>query len=357
MKFHVPFATRELVQMIGGTAFLERELHEAHQHHEQLVRLHALPAMSDLFLTLESLECVQQERNRIVDSCRRQIDWSQSQRLSQEALGSLTSGVEAARLAGSLYLPDMLDAYGVSDHTLATSLADAHRMPWWDDSHIASLNSHRALSGMFNTIDFVGRDAWRAVEMVLSEPLIGIESVRCTREFLEISGLLRFPRFRVLTMQEKRRRVKQLFLDNGLPVPVKKAHALVHRNEKVLRVLIARCMEDAYGEDWPQARLPLCDCKKLLGKSLEEDECVLDHADYKHYELIMCHEDHFAALFSQGYADVGVLRGMLVRLGQLRAQSHHGRTFTAEHFQELTVLWRTMEAGFVGLMHDVVQDV
>lgn len=245
----------------------------------------------------------------------------------------------------------------MSDLSLAACLVDARRMPWWDDAHLESLNSYRALSGMFDAIDHVGKDTWSAVETVLSESLIGIESVRSTREFLEISGLLRFPRFRVLTVQEKRRQVKQLIRESALPAPVKKAQALVHRNEKVLRVLIARCMEDAYGEDWPQARLPLCDCKKLLGKSLGEGECILDLADYKHYVLIMCHEEHFEVVFSQGYADVGALRRMLVRLAQLRAQSHHGRTFTAAHLQELTVLWRVMEVGFVGLMDDVVHDL
>lgn len=89
---------------------------------------------------------------------------------------------------------------------------------------------------------------------------------------------------------------------------------------------------------------------------MEGDESVLDHADYKHYELIMCHDEHFEAVFAVAYEDVDTLRQMIGRLGQLRARSHHGRTFTAEDYRELATLWRAIEAGFEGLIDDVVID-
>lgn len=111
MKFNVPFSASELVQMIGGPASFHRTLQEASGLHARLARLLAPPAMSDLFHTLGSLEYIQRERERMVDSCRQQIDLSQSQWLAQEALGSLGSAVEAARLAGSLVLPHVLDSY------------------------------------------------------------------------------------------------------------------------------------------------------------------------------------------------------------------------------------------------------
>jgi hypothetical protein len=63
----------------------------------------------------------------------------------------------------------------------------------------------------------VGPDTWPAIESLLSEPLIGLDSIRQAREFLDISGLLRFPRFRTLTRQEKRRRIKRLIKENAAP--------------------------------------------------------------------------------------------------------------------------------------------
>jgi len=229
-------------------------------------------------------------------------------------------------------------------------------MSWWNDYQFEALNAHSALSGMFNGIRVVGSDSWQAIEVVLSEPLIGLESVRQAREFLEISGLLRFPRYRTLTVQEKRRRVKRLIRDNEPPASVKKAQNLVHRYEKLLRVLIAQGMEQAYGESWSEARLPVCDCKKLLRKTLEGEESVLDHADYIHYELIMCHDEHFEAVFAVGYTDIDELRRTIKRLAQLRARSHHGRAFTSEDLRELVTLWRAMEAGFEAFIDDIVLD-
>lgn len=362
MKFPLGFDAHDIARSIGGFSAIERVIAEEREQRERLLRLHALPDMDDLFRSLGGCATVESaiERQRIegeraIDSYRRLVDLSPQLDLDvQQALGSLASAVESARVAGSLVLPDWLDQYRIADLSLAARLADAHRMSWWEDFQLEGLNAHSALSGMFDGISAMSRDSWQAIESVLSDPLIGLNSVRQAREFLDIAGLLRFPRFRTLTRQEKRRRVKRLIRENVVPAPVKKAQGLVHRYEKLLRVLIAQCMEDAYGEDWAEARLPLCDCKKLLGKTLEGDESVLDHADYKHYELIMCHDDHFETVFAVGYTDIDELRRRIVRLGQLRARSHHGRTFSSGDLRELTTLWRAMEAGFEGLIDDVV---
>lgn len=362
MKIPLYFDARDLAQTIGGFSAMERMIEEEREQRERLLRFHAAPAIDDILSSLGGLSAIKSivarertEREREFDSYRQLVDPSQQFDLAPHpVLGSLSSAVETARLAGSLALPDLLDHYRIADLSLAARLADAHRMSWWDDLHLEELNAHSALSGMLDGIGAVGRDSWEAIDSVLSDPLIGLDSVRQAREFLDITGLLRFPRFRTLTIQEKRRRVKRLIRENALPAPVKKAQGLVHRYEKLLRVLIAQCMEDAYGADWAEARLPLCDCKKLLGKSLEGDESVLDHADYKHYELIMCHDEHFETVFAAGYTDSDELRRTIARLGQLRARSHHGRTFTAEDLRELTALWRAMEAGFEGLIDEVV---
>lgn len=191
---------------------------------------------------------------------------------------------------------------------------------------------------------------------VLADFPVGLDSVRSTREFLGISGLLRFPQFRVLTPNEKQNRLRRLMRDSAPPKEVRKAHALIHRNEQLLRFLIDRCMADQYGCDWPQARLPLCECKKLLGKTLDDGESVLDHADYKHYELIMCHDEHFEVALAHHYTDVDSLRAALARLGNLRARALHGRSFVGADLKEMTLLWRVIGVGFAALVHEVVHD-
>lgn len=273
-----------------------------------------------------------------------------------QVLHSLTRAVEASRFSGMFTLPEILEKYRITDLSLAAQIADAHRFSWWSSDYAKILNEHAALSAMFDQIDMVGHETWSAIDSVLAAPLLDLHTVRQTCDLLEISGLLRAPRYRILNRQEKRKHIRLLIKDNTMPATIRKAQGLVHRNEKVLRTLIAQCMEGAYGDDWEKSRLPLCDCKKLLGRPLEGDESVMDHADYKHYELIMCHDEHFKTVFSVAYQDVNALRNMIVRLGQLRARSHHGRTFTAENLQELVTLWRAMEAGFESLIDDVVID-
>lgn len=352
---------REMARAIGGHSVIEQVMEQQRADREQFLRVHSSVAADDLYRMLGGgaafERIIQQERfkrDHALDSYRQLVGQSAFDLQTNHALGSLTSAVEAARLAGSFALPDLLDQYRITDLSLAAKLVDAHRMPWWDGQHAEALNAQSALSGMFDQIDLIRRDMWPAIQEVISEPLVGIYSVRQAREMLGISGLLRFPRFRTLTLEEKRRRIKRLIREIAVPLPVKKAQALVHRYEKLLRDLIAQCMADSYGEDWAEDRLPICGCKKLLGKPLEGDESVLDHADYKHYELIMCHDEHFEAVFAVAYEDVDVLRNMISRLGALRARSHHGRTFTGEDLVELTTLWRAMEVGFEGLVYDVV---
>lgn len=353
----------EMARAVGASTVIEQEIERQRAEREQSLRPLAATAADDLYRMLGGVGAVESiieherlKRDRAFHSYRQLVRHSAFDLQTHHALGSLTSAVEAARLSGAFELPSLLEHYRITDVSLAAQVADAHRLSWWEDSCAEALNAHSALSTMFDRIDALGRDAWSAIDSVLSDPWLGLHSVRQARELLGISGLLRAPRFRILTRKEKRRHVRLLIKDNAMPAPVRKAQGLVHRNEKVLRALIAQCMEGAFGEDWAKERLPLCGCQKLLGRPLEGDESVLDHADYKHYELIMCHDEHFEAVFAAAYEDVDALRLTISRLGQLRARSHHGRTFTAEDYRELVTLWRAMEAGFECLIDDVVID-
>ena len=272
---------------------------------------------------------------------------------AQNLKDSLQHSIEVARLTGHLALPDMLEPYRLPDIVMASQLADALRTPWWHNYQMDALNSHAALAGMLDQTRYVDREALSTVQSVLSHTISGIESARHARQFLDISGLLRFPSFRVLTKTEKRRKIRHLVKESAPPAHVKKAHALNHRYEVVIRVLIAQRMELVYGEDWVRERLPKCDCKKLLGMQVEGGESILDSADFVHYALIMCHEEHFEAAFSDGYESPDALRQIILRLGRLRARSHHARMFTAEDWREMSTLWRTIESGWHALIDDV----
>ncbi|MEB2314830.1 MAG: hypothetical protein OZ919_01910 [Xanthomonadaceae bacterium] len=351
---------REMARAAGDHSAIERLIDQQHAEREELLRLHAVRAENEMFRVLGGRDAIQgiidRERTdweRAFDSYRQLASSSVFDLQASPALHSMTQAVEAARRAGAFELPNLIDQYRVSDVSLAALWADARRLSWWDDSFAETLNAHSALSAMFDRANVFGHEAWSAIDSVLSDPFFGLHTVRQARELLDISGLLRAPRFRILTRKEKRKTIRLLIRDNAMPPEVRKAQGLVHRYEKALRTLIGQCMEGAYGEDWTKERLPLCGCRKLLGRSLDGDESVLDHADYKHYELIMCHHEHFEAVFAIAYEDVDRLRLTIVRLGQLRARSHHGRTFTAEDLQELITLWRAMEAGFEGLIDDV----
>lgn len=276
--------------------------------------------------------------------------------LGGNILESVTQSIKSARIAGRLDLPDLLQQHRLPDGALALRLTDTFHESRWMERQLVALNSHAALSNMLDQSGLCGRETLRAVEAVLATPLLGLSSMRQARHFLEISGLLKFPRFRGMTRAEKTRRIKRLVKASAAPARVRKAHSLTHSHELVLRADIARCMEDAYGENWAAERLPQCACNKLLGKRIFGDETVLDYADFAHYAAIVSHPEHFEIAFSKGFDSAEKLGSMLIRIGQLRARANHARTFTVEDYRELAILWRTVESGLIELYDGMVFD-
>lgn len=101
------------------------------------------------------------------------------------------------------------------------------------------------------------------------------------RNPLDVSGLRlpRWPRVRLLSRGEKRRRWRERLSLNAEPPHVPRAKSLVHQYERVLREMLGELMEGAYGENWPEERLPLCGCNDLVGKWHKKGGgFVLDHA-------------------------------------------------------------------------------
>lgn len=271
-----------------------------------------------------------------------------------QASAGLLSVVEAARIAGFLELPRHLEQFRQADHIVARQVASASRLAGWLDSHVEIVNSHSALTEMFNRTRFVGRDVLSAIDEVLIDQRLGFVSTRYAMQFLKISGLLRPPRIRVRTKREKREVLRSLVKESRPSPEVKKAHGLIHRHETVLRAIISRCMEIEYGDDWAQIRLPLCECKTLLGRARDGDEDVLNSADFYHYEKILTHAEHFEAIFSKGFGSPEVVSDLVLQIGRLRSRSHHARNFSAEHLRALTIALRAVEVGLTELVDDVV---
>lgn len=272
-------------------------------------------------------------------------------------LETLAQQVGVDRSHGLLQLPDYLESSRLSDITFAERLVEAHRQSWWDEAQIVALNAHTALSSFLDRTTAVDFGMRAAIDATLATPFPEFSSFRSAGQFLEISGLLRFPKLRQRSHGEKRGRVKEMLQDNKPPRQVRKAHSLFHTYERSMRIIIADAMEEEYGENWAAERLPVCGCKTLLGRTLQEGETVLDSADFYHYRLIMCFAEHYERVFTRGFDDVEELEGMLSRLGRLRGLSHHARTFQPEDLRESATLWRTMEIGLGNLLHDWVVDL
>lgn len=173
-------------------------------------------------------------------------------------------------------------------------------------------------------------------------------------QFLNAAGLRlpHWPHARLLTMGEKRRRFRLKLNNNAESVHVKKAKSLVHRYELTLRDILHGVMANEYGEDWAEERLPLCDCKGLLGKWQKHGGEVLDHADYAHYERIMSYPEHFEAVFEAGFDDPTTLAELIRNAGNLRAALLHCHPFAPEDLRDMRLIWRTIETGLLALTAD-----
>jgi hypothetical protein len=174
------------------------------------------------------------------------------------------------------------------------------------------------------------------------------------RAFLDASGLFlsRWPRRRLLTVAEKRRRFRERLQRNTAPRHVKLAKSLVHKYERVLREIIDAAMASVYGDEWAETRLVACDCKTLLGRAASKGGEPLDHADYTHYRMIMCHPQHHAEVFCNGFEDRQALEDLITAAGRLRARSHHAGEFAPEDLRDLRLTWRTLEKGLIALTAD-----
>lgn len=265
---------------------------------------------------------------------------------------------QASEIARAVYdsrLPATLEAFRTSPYMLATKLSTLPSLDWLGRSeHLEAFSQASALSDLIARSARVDAEFLDAAKDFAAGNIPKFESLVGYREFLDAAGLVlpRWPRARLLTVADKRRRFKARLKENIEPPHVKRAKSLVHRYELTLREILDSVMAEAYGESWPEARLPLCDCKDLLGKWKNRGGEILDHADYAHYARIMSHPDHFAAIFEAGFDDPHALSELMKKAGRLRAASHHPHKFTPEDLRDLRLTWRMIESGLLAFTAD-----
>ena len=257
----------------------------------------------------------------------------------------------AAELTQSFSLPDVLIVHRSSFEEMTLKLMRSPETGvWGNPAYLTVLNEASALCDLYAGSTRVTRAVAEANRVTMLSPA-AIGSMREYRFLLDVAGLTlpRWPRVRLLDRAEKRRRFKARLNGNVEPPHVRRAKSLVHRYELTLRGILDASMADAYGEDWPAERLPLCDCNDLLGKWRKRGGEVLDHADYAHYARIIAHSEHFADVFRTGFDDAGEAFELLSKAGRLRAASHHAGAFTPDDLRDLRLTWRTIELGLIAL--------
>lgn len=210
------------------------------------------------------------------------------------------------------------------------------------------------LSDIFGKSIRVDHQLQEAMRQFTHAPILPFDSLNAYRQFLDSAGLglSHWPHHRLLTIGEKRRRFKERLKQNTESSHAKKGRTLTQRYELTLRDILDEVMVAEYGEDWAIERLPLCDCKDLLGKWQKRGGDVLDHADYAHYEKIMIYPAHFESVFEVGFNDPTELAVDIKKAGKLRAALQHFHPFTAEDLLEMRLIWRTIETGLLALTDD-----
>ncbi|HEY0027367.1 MAG TPA: hypothetical protein VGC35_05815 [Allosphingosinicella sp.] len=268
---------------------------------------------------------------------------------------AMTISREIAERANALAMPAALEQYRATASSLAEriSLFEPTRM-MRDTVMLEAFTRSAAMSDALALASRVDRGLIDAAAAFSDTTMPDLGSLAAHRAFLDSSGLwlLRFPRVRLLTAADKRRRFRARLQRNAEPPHVKRAKSLVHQYERVLRDIIDAAMAAHYGEEWCEERLPMCGCKTLLGRAAARGGDPLDHADYAHYRMIMSDPQHYAEVFSVAFDDPETLAQLIDKAGSLRARSHHAGEFTSEDLRDLRLAWRTIEAGLLALMED-----
>ena len=221
-------------------------------------------------------------------------------------------------------------------------------------AYLQAFTQTAAISNLLASSPRIDHHFQDAIQAYTKSQIPDFNTLRAYGDFLNFAGLglNHWPHRRLLTIGEKRQRLKIKLSEQSEPPHVKKGMTLARRYELVLRNILDAAMMREYGTDWATARLPLCDCKDLLGKWQNRGGEVFDHADYAHYIKIMCNPAHFEALFSAGFDDPLALEVLLDKAKKHRAALFHFNEFLPENLLDLRLTWKTIESGLLVLTDD-----
>lgn len=296
---------------------------------------------------LDAIMRAQEEADRLYRAAFAPAFVDRAERIAQLAAGyALPSVLERFRTPTDDFVDRILR---MSDSGLGVAALALSERP-----QIEAFARASAMADMFAETERLTRGVREAVGVFALTDMPEITGLAGYRNFLDAAGLQlpRWPRPRLLSRADKRRRLKARLQANAEPPHVKRAKSMVHRYELTLREILDAVMAETYGEDWPHERLPLCGCKDLLGKWKARGGDVFDHADYTHYARIMSHPEHFEAIFEAGFDEPAAAFDLLKQAGKLRAASHHAHMFTPDDLRELRLTWRQIETALLPLTPD-----
>lgn len=259
-------------------------------------------------------------------------------RLQHEALSHRLAGsavfdqaYELAQAAQQYHLDDYLDPFKTSvgpltDKMLYLNSLDSIR----SEEHLRSFVQASTVADILGNSRGYGFEAQQALAMLTQQAIPQFDSVQEYGHVLKAAGiaLAPWPHIRLLTIGERRKRLRQRVDARQESKHAKKAWTVFHRHELTLREIIDMAMTDRYGEDWPHERLEKCGCRTLLGRWKNRGGDLLGHADYDQYIEIMCDDEHFENVFSIGFEDSDELRRLLTKARKLRAAVMHFHPFT-----------------------------
>lgn len=273
----------------------------------------------------------------------------------EQAIAAATDAAERSR---AFALPVALGSHALPMDALAARLRHAQIMPWWNDPvHLHPFRDATALSNMLTGWGRVDREMFGVASECARSLVPGVSGLSELRQFLDTAGLI-LPRWPVLrTRSEKRHRFNLQLRRRGPSRAKRKARSMTDTHETMLIEVIDQTMATVYGKDWAHTRLPNCKCDKLLRRSKIKGGLPLEHADFAHYELIMCHDEHFADAFQLGFSEPAVLRDLLKEIGELRAASHHaGRAFGPDDLVKMRVAYAALRKGLSEIWNEVAPD-
>lgn len=259
---------------------------------------------------------------------------------------------ELAQAAQQFHLDDYLDSFRTSvgpltDKMLYLNSLDSIR----SEERLRSFVQASTVADILGNSLGYGSEAQQALESLARQTIPQFDTVQEYGHMLKAAGIAlpHWPHPRLLTIGERRKRLRQKMNAGPDSRHAKKAWTVFQRYELILREIIDDVMTEHYGEDWPHERLAKCGCQTLLGRWNKRGGNLFDHADFAQYIAIMCDEEHFEAVFSSGFEDRDGLRDLLTKAKDLRAAVMHFHAFTKENLRDVRTTWTAIESGLLGL--------